>query len=60
VFTTENVATVAPMPSASVITATSENPGDFRSERRLKRTSWTAWSIAFPPNVSRHSSLNRA
>ncbi len=36
-FTTLKIAVLAPMPSASVITATAAKPGLLRSWRRLKR-----------------------
>src|SRR5918996_4586351 len=36
----ENSAVFAPMPSASVITATAVNPGDLRSWRKAKRMSF--------------------
>src|SRR5437879_910114 len=39
-FTTEKIAAFAPIPSASVSTATIVNPGDFVSIRNAYRTSW--------------------
>src|ERR1043165_9915015 len=42
---TLNIAVFAPMPSASVMTATAVNPGDFASMREPKRTSCNRVSI---------------
>jgi hypothetical protein len=39
VFNTLNIAVFAPMPSASVASATIVNPGERRSERNAYRTS---------------------
>src|SRR5580765_8149983 len=51
--TTLKIAVLAPMPSASVTMATAAKPGDRRSPRHAKRTSFMLASLAdlrrFPP-----------
>jgi hypothetical protein len=53
------MAPFAPMPSASVSTATAVNTGLFRSTRSAKRVSWPSDSISGKPRTSRYASFVR-
>ena len=48
VFTTLNTAVLAPMPSASVSTATAVKPGFFASMRRPNFRSWNQSIHSYP------------
>ena len=60
--TTVNIAVFAPMPNASVSTASAANPGELRNCRRAERRSWRSVciqaplghdrSLTMPPGVS--------
>jgi hypothetical protein len=56
--TTEKIAVFAPMPSASVSSATAAKPGFFRNVRTAYRTSCTKSSSQFALRMSRQSSFH--